>query len=168
MPKTSKKSSKTMPVWQKILLFIACVALPLVVGGVSAALTGDAMSKFGQFNQPPLSPPAWLFPVAWSILYILMGIASFLIIIAKTKNKKAGTLTIYGVQLAFNFAWSLIFFLAEQYWIAFFWLITMWLMIIVLTVKAKKFSMAAMWMLMPYILWTTFAAYLNISIAILN
>ena len=170
----AKKQSKSkQPIWKTILILVGFIALPLIVGGLSAAITGDAMSKFGQFNKPPLAPPSWLFPVAWSILYVLMGIASFLIWSAKTSKKadekeKKTLLTIYGIQLFFNFCWSLLFFLAEQYYFAFAWLIVMWVMIIILTVKSRKFSMTAMWMLIPYILWTTFAAYLNLAIAILN
>ena len=167
---------------KKVWLLIFAVAIPLIVGGVSAALTMGNMSIFGNLNQPPLSPPAWLFPVAWTILYVLMGVASYLIFSAGyIKNPSTGrkpkdserllanqALTIYGIQLAFNFFWSIFFFNLKSYYFAFAWLVVMWLLIIILMVKAKKLNPAAFWCLLPYILWCTFAAYLNISIAILN
>lgn len=159
---------------RKVVSAILCILAPLVVGGVSALLTMNAMTAFGEMEQPPLAPPAWLFPVAWTILYILMGLASYLIFMGglngAKRDKKIATaaLVVYGVQLAFNFVWSLLFFNLEWYWFAFGWLIAMWVMIIVLMVLAGKVSKGAVWCLVPYILWCTFAAYLNIGIAILN
>ena len=173
-PRT-RVSVKTQPEpkWKKFVKIVICIAIPLIVGGVSAALAGDSMSKFGEFNQPPLSPPAWLFPVAWTILYVLMGLASYLIMAKKPANQKDKkvrntALIVYAIQLIFNFGWSLIFFLAGQFWIAFAWLMVMWAMIIALMVLAAKRSRGAVWCLAPYLFWCTFAAYLNIGIAILN
>ncbi len=149
------------------------ILLPLVVGIVSSLITGDAMMGFGQFNQPPLAPPAWLFPVAWTILYILMGVASYLIyrLNPKTESEQKlqkAEIIIYFVQLFFNFMWTLIFFALEARWFALGWLIVMWLMILVLICMCKKNCKAAAWCLVPYILWCTFATYLNVMIAILN
>ena len=183
--KTKKSAKKTISTkrtvtvkqkisaWGNFWRFMLCIAVPLVVGGLSAFLTQGNMSKFGEFNQPPLSPPAWLFPVAWTALYALMGIASFLIwrsgVMTKSKKSWAnGALFLYGLQLVFNFCWSPIFFNLEWFWFAFGWLVVMWLLIIVLIGNTKKLSCAAFWLLMPYVLWTTFAAYLNCAIALLN
>ena len=167
------KMTKKLTTWGKIWRFVLCVAAPLAVGGLSALLTMNAMNAFDEMNQPPLAPPAWLFPIAWTILYVLMGIASFLIYLAGRKSKKnmgiaKVALIIYGIQLVFNFVWSPLFFNAKLYWIAFAWLIVMWALIIVLMVKAGKISKGAVWCPLPYILWCTFAAYLNCGIAILN
>lgn len=178
MVQTTKNYTTPQKIWRTILAIIA----PVAVGGISAALTMNNMAIFGELNQPPLSPPAWLFPVAWTILYILMGIASYLIfyggyikdpstgrkptLAKKTLAKQA--LIIYGVQLAFNFLWSIFFFNLKAYYFAFAWLMIMWLLIVSLMAKAKKLHPAAFWCLAPYILWCTFAAYLNLSIAILN
>ena len=151
-----------------------CVIVPLAVGGISALMTSTAMQQFGKMNQPFLAPPAWLFPVAWTLLYTLMGLASYFIFMAGEKGMKREkdisrtALTIYGVQLVFNFCWSLIFFGLEWYWLALVWLLAMWGMIIALIVKTHKISKIGMWLLVPYLLWTTFAAYLNLMIAILN
>ena len=133
---------------------------------------GDQMVGIGQ--QPPLAPPAWLFPVAWTILYILMGVASYLIWHAGRQGNKMDkqisktALWVYGIQLVLNFAWTLLFFNLGWHWFAFAVLMVMWCLEIVLLCLAKKVSMGAFWCLLPYLLWTTFAAYLNIMIAILN
>ena len=149
------------------------ILLPLAVGLVASALTGNTMMEFGRLKQPPLAPPAWLFPVAWTILYILMGVASYLIyrLNPKTKAEKklqTAELIIYFVQLFFNFMWTIFFFRLEMRWFAFGWLIVMWLMILALICMCAKNRKAAAWCLVPYLLWCTFASYLNIMIAILN
>lgn len=154
-------------------LCLGCVLLPMVGGGISAALTADAMQQFGSFKQPPLSPPGWLFPVVWTILYILMGIASYLILVAEVSDedghrKKKTALALYVVQLVFNFCWSPIFFNANRFFVAFFWLVLMWGMILSLIVLSRKLQPMAATLLVPYFLWTTFAGYLNLSIALLN
>ena len=150
-----------------------CVILPVGVGLLSSMLTGEAMSKFGDFVKPPLAPPAWLFPVAWTILYIAMGVASYFIIMkpARTKQDKFERkvcIVIYLAQLAFNFVWSPLFFLAGDYFFALMWLIVMWIMIIVLMFWARRRSMVAVWLLLPYALWCLFATYLNAGIMLLN
>lgn len=81
---------------------ITAVAIPLAVGGLSAWITKDGMKAFETVNQPPLTPPMWLFPVVWSILFVLMGIASYLVVMQKGEDTKA--LTLYAVQLIFNFS----------------------------------------------------------------
>lgn len=85
-------------------LLIICLVIPLAVGGLAALLTGGGMDTFETLNQPPLSPPGWLFPVVWTILYILMGIASYLVLTSgKSQEIIRRTLVLYGIQLAFNF-----------------------------------------------------------------
>ena len=149
------------------------ILLPLVIGMIASFFTFGAQENFGTFRQPPLAPPAWLFPVAWSILYLMMGVASYLVYRVKAKTWKerrfkVTELVIFYVQLIFNFAWTLLFFNANVKYFAFGWLIFMWLMILSFIIMAFKNCKAAAWLMIPYILWCTFAAYLNISIAILN
>ncbi len=157
----------------KIVKIVLCMLFPLVVGIISSLLTGDAMSQFGEFNQPPLSPPGWLFPVAWTILYLLMGLASYFILEAQSevKEKKSArrqALFFYLSQLVFNFVWSILFFKLQAHGIAFIWLIVMWVLIVLTMQRAFKVSKIACILLVPYILWCTFAGYLNLMIAILN
>ena len=99
--------------WKKL---IVCIAIPLIVGIVSAFLTRNAMEAFTVLDKPPLSPPGILFPIVWTILYVLMGIASYLILISDTPYRSRTALTVYGVQLFFNFCWSLLFFNLEAFW----------------------------------------------------
>lgn len=149
------------------------VALPLIVGGISALLTGNAMDSYQVMIQPPLAPPAWLFPIAWTILYILMGVGSYFLLLApadttEKKRAKCIAMIVYFIQLCFNFVWSLIFFNAAQYTLAFVWLMILWVMIIVMIWKTSKVCWKSTLMFLPYLLWCTFAAYLNLMIAILN
>lgn len=158
---------------RKFLIAISIILFPLCIGLISSAITGDAMINFSNLKQPPLTPPAWLFPVVWSILYLLMGVASYLICRLKPetpaeKNLKTTELVIYFTQLAFNFFWTIFFFKLELRFFAFGWLIAMWLMILTLIIMAFKNHKAAAWCFLPYLFWCTFAAYLNIIVAVLN
>lgn len=171
----NKKHTQKLSNLNKAWRIALAIAVPLGGGFIISLFTRDAMSKFSSFNQPPLAPPAWLFPVAWTILYVLMGLASYNIWkkgqetrnIAKKSSIKTA-LIIYAIQLIFNFVWTPLFFTFGWYWFAFAWLIAMWILIVVLMVKSYKISRAAFWMLLPYIIWCTFAAYLNCGIAMLN
>ena len=148
---------------------IAAVLIPLFVGALSALLSGSGMKAFASMNQPPLSPPGWLFPVVWTILYILMGIASYLIVTASAPpEQKRSALTLYGVQLFFNFLWSIIFFCFQQYLLAFFWLLALWLLIYLALHEFLKINKTAGLLLLPYLLWVSFAGYLNFAIFLLN
>ena len=148
---------------------IVCLAIPLTVGGLSAFLTRGSMRTFEVLNKPPLSPPGWLFPVVWTILFILMGIASYLVLTSgEAKASIRTALTVYGVQLAFNFLWSIIFFNLTQYLFAFIWLVLLGLLIMATTILFYKISRPAGLLMQPYLLWVVFAGYLNFSIYLLN
>lgn len=150
-----------------IVPLIICVAIPLAVGGVSSLLTRNAMMEFADMNKPPLSPPGWLFPIVWTILYMLMGYACYRIYISDSRLR-AYAIIVYGVQLVLNFCWSLIFFRFDMYLAALIWLVIMWAMIFVLMAITQTISKIAVVCLIPYLLWTTFAAYLNAGIVVLN
>lgn len=152
--------------WKKLVI---CLAVPLAVGGLSALLTMDAMKTFSSVNQPPLSPPAWLFPVAWTILYLLMGLASYLVAVSGTRRTEIhAALTVYALQLAVNFLWSPIFFNWQAYLLAFLWLILLWVLIFITIRRFATISPIAGWLLVPYLVWVTFAGYLNLGIYLLN
>ena len=159
--------------WQTILIIALFIALPLVVGWISAAISASSMQLFDQIAKPPFAPPAWLFPVVWTILYILMGLSSYLIYNTGSLNPSLYSQTkrwlmVYGLQLLFNFCWSPVFFNFKWFWFALIWLIALWAMVFWLMTKARSLNRAAFWMLVPYIIWLTIADYLNIGIAILN
>lgn len=149
--------------WKQLII---AIAIPLAVGGISAFLTKDSMDLFDTVNKPPLSPPGWLFPVAWTILYVLMGIASYLVYTAEYTGN--GALFVYGIQLALNFLWSPVFFNLEAYLLAFVILVVLWVMILITIVKFHQVSRPAAYLLIPYIVWVTFAGYLNLGIYLLN
>lgn len=148
---------------------IISLLIPLAVGGLSALLTRNSMEAFGALNQPPLSPPGWLFPVVWTVLYLLMGFASYLVFVnGRNRRKVQNALFVYGVQLFFNFLWSIIFFNQERYFFAFFWLLALWVLILITLILFYRIHKPAGLLLIPYLLWVTFAGYLNLGIALLN
>lgn len=149
--------------WKKLFI---CIAIPLIVGAVSALLTRNQMMTFESLQKPVLSPPGWLFPVVWTILYILMGIASYFVLVSKKPNQIA--LTVYIIQLIFNFFWSIIFFNFELYLFAFVWLVILWLLILTTTILFYQIEKISGYLMIPYLLWVTFAGYLNLSIYLLN
>ena len=148
---------------------LIALAIPLVVGGLSALLSGSGMENFATLNKPPLSPPGWVFPVVWTILYLLMGYASYRIYTSKaTPKDKKQAQGLYAAQLFFNFLWSIVFFGLQWRLAAFFVLLILWILIS-LTMKAfSKIDEKAADLLLPYILWVTFAGYLNLTIYLLN
>lgn len=147
---------------------IVALLIPVLVGVVSAALSSDGMAAYATMKKPPLSPPAWVFPVAWTILYLMMGLASYFVAVAKADGYyKKMAFVLYGIQLALNFCWSIIFFSMGMYLFAFVWLVIMWLMVIGCTVVFVCISRVAGSLMVPYILWLTFAAYLNMGSYIL-
>ena len=154
-------------------MFVAIV-IPLAVGFISSFITKDAMMSFNAMKKPPLAPPGILFPIAWTILYILMGISSYIIYVYDAKNDttslniKNKCLSLYAIQLVFNFFWSIIFFKFKLYIFAFAWLIILWILVFKLMRESKKISKVASYLLIPYLAWMTFAGYLNIGIAVLN
>lgn len=145
------------------------LAIPLAVGGLSALLTKDSMVVFDFVKKPPLSPPAWLFPVVWTILYILMGLAAYYVHTSdKPKRDIDIALLFYGIQLFFNFFWSIFFFNMQEYLFAFIWLIALWVFILVTTIKFFGIEKKSGYLMLPYLLWVSFAAYLNWAIFVLN
>ena len=117
-------------------------------------------------QKPTFAPPGFLFPVVWTILYVLMGIASYLVL---TSGKLTGNaLIVYGIQLVFNFFWSILFFNLGLCMFAFLWLVLLWLLILLTTVLFYQILKPAGYLMIPYLLWVTFAGYLNLGICLLN
>lgn len=145
------------------------IAIPLITGGVAGFLSGGGMEAFAAAEKPPLSPPGWLFPVVWTILYVLMGIAAYLIL-QESEQTQEGTkaLTVYWFQLIVNFLWPIFFFNFGWYLFSFFWLLLLWGLIIWMIVLFYRIYKPAAYLLIPYLVWVTFAAYLNLGIWWLN
>ncbi len=140
-----------------------------VAGAVSALLSGSFSDFFDKYKEPPLLPPAWLFPVVWTILYAVMGYSAYLIhSSAADADKRKSALTIYWIQLAVNFSWSIIFFRFEAMWAAFAVILALWVLIITMILKFRKISPLAAYINIPYLAWVTFATYLNLATAVIN
>ena len=152
---------------KNIKAFIIAVLIPLAVGGLSALISRGGMASLDMITRPPLTPPAIVFPIAWTILYILMGIASYFVFVSDSPLKESA-LKVYGIQLAFNFFWSIFFFNAGAYLFSFFWLLVMWFLIIVSTLIFYAIDKKSAYLMLPYLIWVTFAGYLNLGVYILN
>ena len=153
----------------KIGLFFRCVAIPLIVGIVSALLTRGGMEGFSDVVQPPLSPPSWLFPIVWTILYTLMGIASYLVLVSEKEEQEIQkAIRIYIWQLVVNFLWPTFFFNLEWYLFSFLWILLLWVLIIIMIKRFYSISKIAGYLLVPYFIWVTFATYLTFAIWLLN
>lgn len=144
---------------------IICILIPLAIGALSALFSGN-MSYSG-LNKPPLSPPPIVFPVVWTILYILMGISSYLVCTSDSPDKRKA-IRVYTAQLFFNFFWSIIFFRFENYLLAFIWLLALIALIVLMIYRFYKIKPLAAYLQVPYLLWCIFAAYLNFMIYYLN
>ena len=154
---------------QNIKLLVVCIAIPLFVGGVSALLTQNGMDIFANVNKPPLSPPAWLFPVVWTILYTLMGISSYLVLTSGGDEKAISRgIRLYGYQLAVNFLWPTFFFNLGWYGFSFLWLVLLWVLVFLMIWSFKDINKTAAYLNIPYLVWLTFAGYLNFSIWFMN
>ena len=151
----------------RLKMLILQLVISLGVAGLSALSTMNSMELYQSLNQPPLSPPGWLFGVVWTILFTLMGISAYLVSASDSKDKTPA-LRIYGIQLAVNFFWSILFFCLQAYWFAFVWLILLWVLILAMIVSFAKVSFPAAMLQIPYLLWVTFAGYLSLAVALLN
>ncbi len=157
--------------WKKFKPYAVSAVIALAVGGLSALLTKNGMDIYkSSVNKPPLNPPMILFPIVWFILFALMGTGSALIYKNRDKNRAAASaaLRVYALQLAVNFFWSIIFFNLRAYLFAFVWLLLLWALIAVMIIGFAKLSKTAAYMQLPYLLWVTFAGYLNLMVYILN
>lgn len=150
----------------KLKPFLIALGLPLAVGGVSALLSGG-MGSYSQLVQPPLSPPGWVFPVVWTVLYLLMGYASYRIYVSNAPQKRQA-LIFYLAQLVLNFLWSPVFFGLGWLLPAFFLLVALWVLILITASRFSQIDKLSGDLLIPYALWVAFAGYLNFAFYLLN
>lgn len=148
--------------WKALLI---SVGISLSVGIMSALLSMGGMRAYAEMYHPPLSPPGWVFPVVWTILYVLMGFAAFLALQSAGEDKKLA-LILYVIQLFLNFGWSIIFFNFKAYFFAFAWLLVLWLFIYLTMKQFRQLEKTAGILMVPYLAWVSFAGYLNLAIAI--
>ena len=149
--------------WKQYALWIALTEL---IGGISGLLSRDGMKLYdAAVAKPPLSPPMWVFPVVWTILFALMGVSAARISRLPVSAATACGQKIFFTQLIFNFFWSIIFFNLQAYWAAFWWLLLLWAQVLGMILCYAKEDRTAAWLQAPYLLWLTFAAYLNFWVA---
>ena len=145
------------------------ILLTQSIGALSGWLSRDGMQIFStSISQPPLSPPAFLFPIVWGVLYALMGIGAVRIYLSPQSTERSMALNVYITQLIVNFFWSLIFFNAQAYLFAFFWLLILLFLVLWMTLLFYKVDPLAAKLQIPYLLWLSFAAYLNLGVWYLN
>ena len=156
--------------WQKIKPYVVSIALSLGVGTLAGFLTKDSMSLYGEIIQPPLSPPSILFPIVWTLLYILMGVSAAMIYTDKTApaRQKETALTVYAASLIVNFFWSIFFFNLRAFFLSFVWLLLLFVLILYTIRLYHRINRVAAYLQIPYAAWVAFAGYLNLAIWILN
>ena len=153
-------------VWKTYVFWILFTE---AVGFLSGWLTRESTRLYSEtIVQPPLSPPAIVFPIVWVILFALMGIGAARIDLSPPSSGRTRSLRIYILQLAVNFLWSIIFFNLQKYGLALLWLIFLWVLILWMILSFRKVDRTAALLQIPYLLWVTFAAYLNFGVWVLN
>lgn len=148
-----------------IKIYAKSILVPVILGGI----VGFIISGFIDYNslvKPVLAPPSILFPIAWTIIYILMG-TSYGILKSKDLND-ASTKQIYYLQLFVNLLWPIAFFVLKWRLFAFIWIILLDILVIIMIINFYKRNKLSGWLQIPYLLWILFASYLNISIYLLN
>ena len=152
--------------WKPYLLWIL---LAETVGAVSGWLTREGSEIYAQtIIKPPLSPPGWIFPVVWVLLYALMGIGAARIYLTEPSGTRSQGLNLFIAQLVVNFFWSPVFFNLQAFGLAFFWLMLLWILVLLMISVFRKTDLPAAKLQIPYLLWLTFAAYLNLGVWYLN
>ena len=151
---------KTYAFW-----IILCEAVGALAGWISA---GGIEVYSALANKPPLTPPQWVFPVVWSILYALMGVSAARISLTPPSKERNRGLNLFTAQLIVNFFWPLLFFNAQAFGVALIWLILLWVLVFAVILIFRKIDKTAAWLLIPYLAWLTFAVYLNAGVYILN
>lgn len=156
--------------WSKLKPYAISIAIALGVGGLSAFLTRENMNIYERIIRPALAPDAIVFPIVWTILYTLMGISSARVWLQKPEKPVLvlDALFAYAIQLILNFFWSLLFFNMQSFLFSFIWLILLWCAIIIMLIRFYRLDQPAAFLQLPYLLWVTFAGYLNFMIYRLN
>lgn len=145
------------------------ILLTEAVGALSGFLSRTGMERYEMLaEKPPLTPPGWVFGIVWTILYGLMGIGAARIYLAPESRDRSRSLNLFVAQLVVNFFWSLIFFNAGVYGFALLWLLLLWVLVALMILQLRKVDKTAAALQIPYLLWLSFAAYLNWGVWLRN
>ena len=149
--------------------YVFWIVLTELVGALAGFLSREGTELYqASVLKPALTPPGWIFPVVWGILYLLMGIAAARIALLQESGAQRAALRVYGLQLAVNFIWPLLFFNLQAFGAAFLWLVLLFALIVWMILSFRELDKTAAWLLLPYLLWTAFAGYLNLGVWLLN
>lgn len=146
---------------------ITNISIPLAIGILSNFFTRNSMNIYKEVNQPDFAPPPAIFPIVWTILYILMGISAYIITESNSELKNKA-IFIYYTQLIVNFLWPIVFFNLRMFLLAFFWLLFLWVLTVYMIFLFYKINKISSYLQIPYLIWLTFAAFLNFGIYSLN
>lgn len=152
----------------KLKVYSVFLLVTGAVGGLSALLTNMGMESYRSAEKPALTPPEIVFPIVWSILFALMAISAARVWLTDNSRMRNRSMIVYAIQLFFNFFWSVLFFNFQAYGLAFLWIIALWVLILIMIVQFYKSDKLAGLLQIPYLLWVTFAAYLNYGVWMLN
>jgi len=144
------------------------LALTYGVSLISAYLIMDYTDRYLLLTLPPAAPPQWVFPVVWNVLYLLISVAGNLAYTSAEFQDRKNVLILYGLQLVVNFFWPVFFFRFGNVMLALYVLIALWVIALINIILYSKINKYASYLLIPYILWVSFAAYLNYSIYLMN
>lgn len=154
---------------KQLITILICIILTEASGFIVGMLTREGTRVYGEtMVQPPLAPPTLLFPIAWTILYALMGAGVAILINSESSGARTVGIILYVAQLLFNLAWCFIFFSFKNYPFALVWLVIMLILVVLMTITFYRVSHTAALLQIPYILWLIFAAYLNTGVMVLN
>lgn len=156
------KEVKTRKKGSRFYVLIACLIIVYFIGFIGSIFTtGETSGAWYQSVKSSLTPPNWVFPIVWNILFFLIALSMYFAWINSERKQKLILIDLFGVNLIFNCLWSLLFFGLKDSFSAFVDIIIIWLSIIVLMFYTRKISRTASWLLLPYLIWVSFAAILN-------
>ena len=139
------------------------------MGLLAGFLIRDGVAWYTEFAvKPPLNPPAIVFPIVWTILYALMGIGAARVSLTPESQERSGGLNLFVIQLAANFLWSILFFNFRAYGASVVLLIVLWVLIAAMILAFHQTDALAGWLQVPYLVWVTFAVYLNWGVSVFN
>ena len=155
---------------KRVKIYSVSIFIAVMTGALAAALTKDNMDIYQRIIKPPLAPPSILFPIVWTVLFVLMGISAAMIYERRSYDltSSQNALSLYGGNLIVNFTWSIIFFGFNRFLFAFVWLLFLLFIIIRMIISFKKLYPVSGYLQIPYAVWVCFAGYLNLAIYILN
>lgn len=147
--------------WKPLIISLL---ISLGTGTLAGILTKNSVRIYSELPKPDFSPPGFIFPIVWTVLYLLMGISAYLVFCSNSKNRTSA-LFFYFLQLAVNFLWPFIFFNLQQFTFAFVWIILLFVLVVIMIAEMYKVDKTAAYLQIPYLLWLLYAMYLNFNVA---